>query len=62
MYFDTPNRLPAAAMPANSAVIVPIFASTNAHALSIPERAPYFCLINPINPWRVTTPILEPKS
>ena len=42
MYLETPNRFPAAAIPANSAVIVPIFANTNANALNIPERAPYF--------------------
>ena len=37
-----PNKFPAAAMPANSAVIVPTFASTKASALNIPDRAPYF--------------------
>ena len=50
MYFEIPKRFPAAAIPANSAVIVPIFAITNASALNIPDRAPYFWRTNPIKP------------
>ena len=62
IYLLRPNNCPAAAMPANSAVMVPIFAKINAPALKVPDLAPYFCRIKPIIPWRVTTPILAPKS
>ena len=49
-YLEIPNSPPAAAIPANSAVIVPIFANTKAPALNIPERAPYFWRTKPIRP------------
>ena len=41
-YRETPNNCPAAATPANSAVIVPKFAKINETALNEPARAPYF--------------------
>ena len=62
IYLLNPKSCPAAAMPANSAVIVPTFASTKAPALKVPDLAPYFWRIKPIIPWRVTTPIRAAKS
>ncbi|CAB4956458.1 unannotated protein [freshwater metagenome] len=62
IYLLKPNNCPAAAIPANSAVMVPIFANINAPALNVPDLAPYFWRIKPIIPCRVTTPILAPKS
>ena len=42
MYREIPKSCPAAATPANSAVIVPRFARMRATALKLPARAPYF--------------------
>ena len=42
MYREIPKSCPAAATPANSAVMVPRFANINAIALKLPALAPYF--------------------
>ncbi|CAB4531267.1 unannotated protein [freshwater metagenome] len=49
-YLLTPKSWPAAAIPANSAVMVPMFARISAPALKVPDLAPYFWRIKPIIP------------
>ena len=49
-------------MPANSAVVVPTFATNNAVIDNTPARAPYLCRISPARPCPVTTPIRAPRS
>lgn len=62
MYRLTPKIWNPAAMPANSAVVVPMFASSSAAIDSTPARAPYRCRIRPARPWPVTTPMRAPRS
>ena len=58
----TPNRSRAAPIPANSATVVPRFATSIVTAANVAHRTPKRSRISPVMPWPVARPSRAPTS